>query len=171
VDELLIYPRRRTALVALSLLGVFVVWAAVILYDHHGLHHIGYSDGKLLVFAPIALVIFLNNVRQINSGLPRLRISNDGIEGRFGLLAWPDVAQIEKKFRWGWSTAGSRIVVTMRAGATVRAATREFAGGPGLAIDRVYEDRVEIVKGGMDRSLDEVMSAIRRRAPRPRGLM
>jgi hypothetical protein len=83
VDEVLIYPRRRTALVAVVLLGVFVAWAAVILYDHHGLHHIGYSDGKLLVFAPFALFVFLNNVRQINSGLPRLRISNDGIEGRF----------------------------------------------------------------------------------------
>jgi hypothetical protein len=36
-----------------------LAWAAVLLVQHHGLHHVGFDDGRLLVVAPIVAVALL----------------------------------------------------------------------------------------------------------------
>jgi hypothetical protein len=167
LDDLLFYPSRRGSAAIFVAIATVVVWAAVILIQHGGLHHLSFSDGKMLILAPLILVAYSNRWRQVREKLPRLRVSPEGIEGRFGRVAWSDVESVDAPFRWNAYAPGRRIVIHLRPGARIEESTGEFAGGPGVGIDRVRDDRVELASGGFDRPPGDVAHAIRQRAPAP----
>src|SRR5262249_47418222 len=144
VNEVEFYPSRRGTVLGLVFAVLVAAWAALILVQHHGLHHIGYQDGKLLVIVPILGVVVWNRLRQTARGNPRLRISGDGVEGTFGLIRWSDIEAVETPFKVSYPSTGRRLVIRLKPGARIMPTSREFAAGVGISLDKVEDDRVVI---------------------------
>ena len=104
----------------------------------------------------LALVTASGIVVRLRRPVPLLRLSPDGFEGAFGLIAWQDVTGAEIKTRLGVDTHS--VVVRVRPKGWLLDPTREFVEDED-ALD-LRRDRFTVATGRLDIDADELVRRI-----------
>jgi hypothetical protein len=167
VRELVVHISRRRLVFRL---GAVALVFALAIAGLAGVVELDRNDVvKLLVLTPLAGAIAYGGLRQLRAPRPALRLSERGLEGAFGTVAWQDVTTVEVRWSFGLYDTGRRVVVGTRPGAPVHPSDGDYAERPLVEVD-VAHGSIEIAPQSLELGAKRLAREIDRSWRLARGL-